>query len=285
MLKKLFKYDFNAIKSIWWIVAATLPVISVVGALGLRAFIGATSVDSEAAAVIFGILGMLVFFFSIIALFSSPLVTLVLVQYRFYKNLYSDEGYLTFTLPVKRSEILLSKTLNALVWDIFHVLVIVGCVVIYLVIAPPSDLGPINLSVYAPVFETLSMAGPTLLWIIPYVIAALFFFIASDFYSIAIIELCITMGAVVANKYKLLAGIGIYYAANTVISVISQVITSLAPLFIIPGYEYYMSDMGVNATLLSTLMLIFVVSCAFIVLGLIAYCITLDRIERKLNLA
>ena len=53
MLKKLFKYDFNAIKSIWWIVAATLPVISVVGALGLRAFIGATSVDSEAAAVIF----------------------------------------------------------------------------------------------------------------------------------------------------------------------------------------------------------------------------------------
>ena len=77
MLKKLFKYDFNAIKSIWWIVAATLPVISVVGALGLRAFIGATSVDSEAASVIFGILGMLVFFFSIIALFSSPLVTLL----------------------------------------------------------------------------------------------------------------------------------------------------------------------------------------------------------------
>ena len=32
-------------------------------------------------------------------------------MYRFYRNLYTDEGYLTFTLPVKKNDILLSKFL------------------------------------------------------------------------------------------------------------------------------------------------------------------------------
>ena len=46
------------------------------------------------------------------------LLTLVLMVYRFYKNLMTDEGYLMFTLPVSRSQLIWSKLLVALVWSV-----------------------------------------------------------------------------------------------------------------------------------------------------------------------
>ncbi|MFQ9052505.1 MAG: ABC transporter permease [Oscillospiraceae bacterium] len=50
--------------------------------------------------------------------FGMLLLTLVLMVYRFYKNLMTDEGYLMFTLPVSRSQLIWSKLLVALVWSV-----------------------------------------------------------------------------------------------------------------------------------------------------------------------
>ena len=46
------------------------------------------------------------------------LLTLVLMVYRFYKNLMTDEGYLMFTLPVSRSQLIWSKLMVALAWGV-----------------------------------------------------------------------------------------------------------------------------------------------------------------------
>ena len=46
------------------------------------------------------------------------LLTLVLMVYRFYKNLMTDEGYLMFTLPVSRSQLIWSKLIVSMAWGI-----------------------------------------------------------------------------------------------------------------------------------------------------------------------
>ncbi len=43
--------------------------------------------------------------------------TLVCIHNRFKKNLFTDEGYLMFTLPVKTSQLINSKLITALIWN------------------------------------------------------------------------------------------------------------------------------------------------------------------------
>ena len=104
MLRKLLKYDFKSVFKYWWIAAVISLAISAAGGFAITALRSErelpTVVDVTAVTMLFVVaLG-----FSAFALLSG-----ILVFVRFYKNFFSDEGYLTFTLPVKRSQLLNSK--------------------------------------------------------------------------------------------------------------------------------------------------------------------------------
>ena len=112
MFRKVLKYDFRAVGRLWWILALALTWISVLGAIALRSIISFTSMDMSRYTVLTEIMliGAIIFLFaSFIAICASGLLTQLLVYYRFYRNFYTDEGYLTFTLPVSRKTLLLSK--------------------------------------------------------------------------------------------------------------------------------------------------------------------------------
>ncbi len=47
----------------------------------------------------------------------------IMLAVRIYKNLYSDEGYLTFTLPATAKQHILSKVLCGAIWEILSVIV------------------------------------------------------------------------------------------------------------------------------------------------------------------
>ena len=53
-------------------------------------------------------MAMLLVIACVMAIIASAVVTELLVFVRFYKNFFTDEGYLTFTLPVSRKDLLLS---------------------------------------------------------------------------------------------------------------------------------------------------------------------------------
>ena len=63
--------------------------------------------------------------------FLSVVFTVVLVIGNFYNTLYTNRGYLSFTLPVKCSSLLISKVLVSLVWFVISFVV---CGLIYFVI-------------------------------------------------------------------------------------------------------------------------------------------------------
>ena len=68
-------------------------------------------------------LGVMSCFGLYVAGIASVIVTLVSVIKNFYDTLYGRQGYLTFTLPVKCSTVLLSKIIASVVWIIVGFLV------------------------------------------------------------------------------------------------------------------------------------------------------------------
>ena len=109
-------------------------------------FLGTLSTTGSAAEIINGILLLIDF-----ALFVAIIVlTVVVCIERFYKNCYGPEGYLTFTLPVKPWQILLSKTLSSALLIICTLAVICGGV---LLAVPFNTRNSIDMSDMVAAFE------------------------------------------------------------------------------------------------------------------------------------
>lgn len=78
------------------------------------------------------VISVLIFSFYILALCGLIYWTYAVVILRFYKSLFSDSGYLTWTLPATPGQLLLSKTLASSLCSVADVLILAGCVVLLL---------------------------------------------------------------------------------------------------------------------------------------------------------
>lgn len=286
MLKKLFKYDLRSIWRYFWIILVTVPALSLIASLLFR---HALSLDTEktAAKLVFGI-EMFVFVISLIAVIGSVVVTEVLLLIRFYKNLYSDEGYLTFTLPVSRKDILLAKTLNALVWSFAHAALIVVCTMIFLLICPtPPSYSDAFISLLA--FEIISFVMKTIwssigAWTLLYAFEALVLIAVTIFFNISLWQLAITVGSIVAKKAKVLAGIGICYAVSMALGILFEIISTLLLVFGVGAIDKYAAEMTKNEICAVLAMVAFLVCCFFAMISFLFHFITLNQMENNLNL-
>ena len=112
MLKKLLKYDLRAVFRLWWVMAISSLGLAVIGGICLHTLIGVGVDERSTIITIVAALGMLA---TVIGLSAFLVVTVILIYVRFYKNFFTDEGYLTFTLPVKRSQLLNSKLITTFI--------------------------------------------------------------------------------------------------------------------------------------------------------------------------
>ena len=103
MFRKLLKYDIKSIANIWLIMSATVLAMSVFAGFCVKDIIINTNNPDYFP---WSVIGVMITYIAYIAF---GIITSILVYLRFYKNFFSDEGYLTFTLPVKRSHLLLSN--------------------------------------------------------------------------------------------------------------------------------------------------------------------------------
>ncbi|NLL01033.1 MAG: hypothetical protein GX271_10275 [Clostridiales bacterium] len=122
MLGKLIKHETNATGRLF------LPMYFIILVLSLLNRI-LTSIDiySDTLNIVLGF-SIAAYVISIIA---TIVVTFVIMIIRFYKNLMSDEGYLMFTLPVKSSQLINSKLIVSLLWNIVSVLVVMVSLLIF----------------------------------------------------------------------------------------------------------------------------------------------------------
>ena len=136
---------------------------------------------------------------------------------RFYKSKFTDEGYLTFTLPARGWQIFLASLVNALAWMVI-VLLAAFTAVFLMVYFGVGDLLESIADIHIK-FNGEQAAEPleTLSSIVSFVSG----------FTLALTS--ITVGATVAKKHKLLAAVGIGYG----ISLVQNTLTTIVSLSIV----------------------------------------------------
>ena len=169
MLSKLLKYELRASGRI------LLPVYALLlASAGCCSLFYKLAADhpyrTGAASVLMGLL-MMAFWIFVVA---TGAITALLMIYRFYKNYMTDEGYLMFTLPVNRHQLIWAKLLSALLYTAASaVAVTLSILLVLLPIADWSgfwgDLGELLSSIT----ESLHFGVPAPLFLMVYAAIAL----------------------------------------------------------------------------------------------------------------
>lgn len=117
MLKKLLKYDIKETSK------NLLPFYGIVVLLSI--LVRLSEFIKEQFPITSFINAMTLLFF-IIAIIAIIFYTFFVAIRRFYQTVLKDEGYLTNTLPVKRSNIILSKIITALIFIIASIIIMIS---------------------------------------------------------------------------------------------------------------------------------------------------------------
>ncbi|MBE6973843.1 MAG: hypothetical protein E7440_08295 [Ruminococcaceae bacterium] len=207
----------------------------------------------------------------------------ILLMVRFYKHKFTDEGYLTFTLPVSSHQVFLSAALNNLIWLVISFLTVILSFAAFFLIGiagvPEMDAVLEVFDYYGMIFEDILPDGGK-----GYTVIYLLQMIVTLPYSIVITMTCFTVGATIAKKHKILAAIGIYYAlswGSSIVSSIVSVVLSLnsADLLASSDPEAYLQYM--QNTVITTGIVTLVWQLALILGG---YLLSTRLMSKKLNL-
>lgn len=216
MLKKLFAHEW---KDSWKLVTLFNIIVLVFTLIGTVAMSNESWIkamnNNEWYAVVFVSYFML-YYFAILAL---GLATGFYFLMRFYKNFYTDQGYLMHTLPVSSSQLIISKALVMFIWQIISGIVIVLSVFALingLIIGSGESLSLIDM--FRELFAEIEFS--------PYSVAYCIIFIllmaGSQIFSIMFGYLAISLGQLSKN-HKLLASIGIYVGMQAVLQFLGSV--------------------------------------------------------------
>lgn len=209
MLSNLMKYEVQATRRIFLPLYGLIIVFACIN----KAFF-VTNIDKikGIGAIPFWI-SMTVYVLLIAALF---VMTLVMLIQRFYKNLLSDEGYLSFTLPVKTHLHLDSKLLVTVLWIVLSFLVAI--LSIFLLVIDARTVQHFG-EVWPHVVSFLGQFGSSVFGLMAEGIVLVLLSIAKE---VLHIYLSIAVGNF-SSKHKLLVGFGVFIGIN----VIEQIVASL----------------------------------------------------------
>ena len=227
MFRKVLKYDMNAVIKLWSVLTASVLVFSILGGLSVR---GLVSMSNEVASISFSPLYILGIFLFIISISVYGLATVALVMIRFYKNFFTDEAYLTFTLPVKRSTLFNSKLLTAFIFNSATAIITLIGVVVFLAIAP-YEAGGASLLTF--VVETLQlsvqsfaaiMTDQLAAWLTAYAIVLAIYILVAFMFETLLLFCTVTFGSLLAKKHKIVLCILVYYGVNVVMTIAGYIV-------------------------------------------------------------
>lgn len=265
MLGKLIKHEFRATSREFVVLYVGILFLT----LANKAF---WSVDFNNS--FFDIMQFLFMAAYVVVIMSMFIMPVVLVVARFYKNLLTDEGYLSFTIPVTAGQHIISKWIAAVVWTICTYLVMLLSVV--LLFLGKYDLG--QMWKMAMDFLDISPKYITLFWVM---IFTMLVGVASGtlmyFASMALGQL--------SSKHKILGGIVAYFLLNTVVQMLTSglmfMIQTLAPTWM----DRINAGLEGNATVSEFVIVFLLLVCVlYILLGVAYFFITKYVLEKKLNL-
>lgn len=212
MLGKLISHEWKATFKMMTILNIYLVIITLIGHLMLSLHI----LDNPSEAMT-GIITLLICGY-VLSLFSVSIAATLYIVSRFYKNLYTDEGYLMHTLPVKPWELIISKSVLAFFWFLVTSTIITGSALL-LISGAASDF------VLSDLWHELTTAAARYLNLTPGAIIFLLvsFILISTVQGTFMFYASISLGQLF-KTHKILGSIVFYFIIYSVIQFFSTII-------------------------------------------------------------
>lgn len=268
MVKKLFKHEFIAY------MRTLLPMyIVLIGISALTRFIYIFETEST----VFRIIGTSSVIAVIVACVVAFVMTFLNIVTRFYKNLFTNEGYLSFTLPVTPSQHIFVKLITGLV-SVFAVILLV-ILAVCIATAGQMTVELFKLAGYFIKHFSAMFHGHFWFYVAEIIVAVIVAFAT----TILLFYACITVGQL-TRKNRVLASIGAYF----VYYLITQVFGTIMVIFftVIQTTHWFASVYSyILGHMFDFIHVGFGVYIVFeIILGFIFYIIARTIIKKKLNL-
>ena len=237
MLGKLFYHEWKDTWKLMTILNGAVIALSVLGMIFAATGNIADVFEREDV----GSVWMFIMYISFVMVYVLGIITLsvgttLYFYVRFYRNLYTDQGYLMHTLPVTAHELILSKALVAFIWKAISTLVVgLGILSIILSFASTTgnilnDIMPYGRDIFDEYVDQVydGNAGLFFLYIIVMILAG----IGGLIYSIFMGYAAISLGQQ-AKKNKVLASVGIFFGINIAVSMATNMINQFVMLFVV----------------------------------------------------
>ena len=276
MLMKLWKYDMKF--------SYRIMVFIYIIAIALSVFLSGTVLLSQKIEYvsIFSVISLLPYMFSLLAVSLSGMLILAI---RVYKNLYTDEGYLTFTLPVTTAQLIWSKVLLYAFWQVASIFVFILSIALPLVTVAylqgvGGDIaGIIELAVDYLGFMARTVWGLDAQKIVIFVAVIVVSYVLLLISTPVSIIFSFSIGQL-ANRYRLLITFIVYYAYNIVMNTVISIIESL--FFVGNNLLVPETSLGFDMTSLISVSAISLV--IDIVITILIFIISHNIMSKKLNL-
>lgn len=265
MVKKLIKYDFRAFAKVM------VPVELVLLGVALLYRVMSFFESDNAIYRTFDTSAVIILIISCVAAFFTSFFFSVV---RFYRNLFTAEGYLSFTLPVTPAAHIASKLIVSLIFDVITVVSIFAAVAV----ATAGEVFAEIVKAVLYLFERASsiVGGQMPLYIIEAIVLAVVFVSAAHLLT----YMCVSVGQL-ANKHKILLALGVYFAVYVVKQLIST--TFLATGTATGGIQNIMKYIAENRKLSLHLILSGAILIE-LVLGAVYWIVSNALMKKKLNL-
>jgi len=276
MFAKLLKHEWRATRGMLGILSLIALGASLLGGVtmcyltyaGTHANVGNDTLE---------IISVLFMMAAMIAMAIVGVAAVVLYLGRFYKSRFTDEGYLTFTLPVSTHQNLLASLVNTVIGTVLITLVICACGALWLAIAfaGVKDFYQSLWQNFPELWERGWQSLRELLGQIPGSIPVRMVLSAviGGVSSLVMLMLAVTVGSIVAQKHKILAAVGVYYGIQVLINIITAFLLSAAATLSVGGDELAAMSGFLGRTALLT-----------VGLGIGGYFLMYWLVDRKLNL-
>ena len=228
MVKKLIKYDFRSYLRL------LLPVqLILIGIAAINRFIQLFEPASSDALTTQAVNAYSIIFNSSLALYFVSiavclLMTVIVAVIRFYQGMYTNEGYLNHTLPVKPSQHITAKLLISLIFDLGTLLAIF---LSFMVIT----LGDVNIEVFKAfgylVGKFFAKYGAVA---VVYIIEAVLALLTAQLLIYLKLYFCISVGQL-AKKKKILLAFGVFFG----IYIVNQIIGTIFIVCITLNMEWF----------------------------------------------
>ncbi len=221
MLGKLLKHEWKAVWRVPTLLIGILMIIAVISGLTFALPIW----DSEWIGL--PLSGMMLILLFYAAMIGVGIGITIYFAVRYYKNMFTDEGYLTHTLPVTSHQLLASKIITMSAWNLIGGIAVLVSLLVFGGVAV-LFLGAKEGSFAVDVLDALEQLKA--IWNTPlfhgfksFCVSTLCMTLLSSVSNTMMIIGAITLGQMV-RQHRVLGSVGAYFAINVLMQAISIVI-------------------------------------------------------------